>query len=78
MGVQKRFQKSVDDRMAEAWVDVGLIRYTVELYEDGTLTRRQTRFRWRERNRNMFLTGKEFTALVHIERGGRVRCNLSG
>ncbi len=78
MGVRKRFQKSVDGRMAEVWVAIGLMRYTVELYENGTLTGRQTLFRWRERNRNMFPTGRKFTALVHVVRDGRARCNLSG
>lgn len=77
MADQKRFHKTVDDRVAEARVDVGLMRYTVELFENGKLTRRQSRFRWRGWNREMFLAGNEFTALVHIERGGKVRCNLS-
>lgn len=77
MGDQKRFHKTVDERMGEVRVSVGLMRFTVELYEDGKLTRRQRRFRWRGCNQEMFLTGNEFTALVHLERGGHVRCNLS-
>ena len=77
MSIRKRFQRTIDDRTVEARVRVSLLRCRVDLYEDGERTQRQSDFRWRCRERDVFLEGNDFTALVHLEAGGKIRCNLS-
>ncbi len=74
---EKRFRRTTNGHTAEAWVDVGLLRYTVELYEDGVFVKRMCGFRPSRESVEVFVSGVEFTALVHIERNGRVRCNIS-
>jgi hypothetical protein len=67
----------VGEHSGEAWVDVGVLRYAVELYEDGMFVGRRVGFRRGRDSIEVFVPGRRFTALVHIERDGRVRCNLS-
>lgn len=74
---EKRFRRTMNGHTGETWVDVGLLRYAVELYEDGVFVKRMRGFRPARDSVEVFVSGREFTTLVHIERNGRVRCNLS-
>ncbi len=59
------------------WVDVGILWYTVELYEDGEFVARKRGFRPRHQDAEIFLSGNDFAALVHIFPDGKLRCTLS-
>jgi len=71
--VQKRFRKASNGHVAEVWVDLGLLRYGVELYENGTFAKRQSG--WRPSGGiEAHLEGQDFAALVRIDAAGKVAC----
>jgi len=72
--MQKRFRKTRGDRVAEVWVDLAILRYTVELYENGEFIGSKKGRRSVSEEKEVFLSGTEFSALVHIQPDGRVRC----
>ncbi len=75
--MQQRFRKSKNGILAEAWVDLGILRYTVELYENGEFLGSKTGLRPRSEGIEVFLAGKRFAALVKISPDGKVRCTFS-
>jgi len=75
--MQKRFRKTKASKAAEVWVDVGRLRYSVELYEDGEFVERKRGFRPGAEHAEAFLSGKDFSALVRIQPDGKVRCTWS-
>lgn len=72
--MQKRFRKTRENSAAEVWVDLAILRYTVELYENGEFLGSKKGRRPRSEEKEVFLSGKEFSALVHIQPDGGVRC----
>lgn len=72
--MQKRFRKMRGGSVAEIWVDLAILRYTVELYENGEFVGRKRGRRPDSEEKEVFLSGKEFSALVHIRPDGGVRC----
>lgn len=70
---QRRFRKSENGRAADLWVDIGLLRYDVELYENGHFAKRQRGWR-RSGEIEAHLVGQDFAALVRIDSTGKVGC----
>ncbi len=75
--MQKRFRKTRESKAADVWVDVGRLRYSVELYENGEFVERKKGFRSGAEHAEAFLSGKDFSALVRIQPDGKVRCTWS-
>lgn len=73
----KRFRKTKGGRPTDVWVEVGILRYTIELYEDGAFVGRKGGFVPRAGNVEVFLSGKDFASLVTIHPDRTVRCTLS-
>lgn len=71
--MQKRFRKTQLGGSAEVWVDVGRLRYRVELYENGEYVNRTRGWRGSEEVK-AFVLGKDFSALVHIDPSGKSWC----
>jgi hypothetical protein len=71
--LQQRFRKTDNGSFAELWVDVGLLRYDVELYENGCFARRQRGWR-KGREIEAHLVGSDFAALVRIDSSGHIAC----
>ncbi len=58
--MQKRFRKVEGDCAAEVWLDVGLLRYKAELYEDGVLLDKQKGRKPDKEEIKVYLSGKDF------------------
>ena len=73
MLVQERFRKACHGSVAEVWVDLGMLRYGVELYENGALAERQSG--WRPSGEiEAHLVARDFAVLVRIDAVGKVAC----
>ena len=73
MLVQERFRRAHNGRVADVWVDLGVLRYDVELYENGSLARRQSG--WRQSGEiEAHLVARDFAVLVRIDAAGKVAC----
>ena len=75
--MQKRFRKEIDGKAAEVWIEVGLLRYKAELYENGEFIQRQRGRRSRTEESRIFLSGREFSALLHLDPDKTIRCTWS-
>jgi hypothetical protein len=75
--MQKRFRKAEGDRAAEVWLDVGLFRFKAELYEDGVLLDTQKGARSSKEEIKVYLSGKDFSALLRLETSGNIVCTWS-
>lgn len=75
--MQKRFRQTKAGKVADVWLDAGMFRYTVELYEDGEFVERRKGFRSGSQETEAFISGKDFSALVRIRADGKVRCTWS-
>ena len=71
--MQRRFRKTSPGHAAEVWVDLGPLRYDVELYANGHFADRKTGWR-HDDELEVYVEGKDTSALVHIEHGGKVWC----
>lgn len=72
--MQKRFRKATDATAAEVWVDVGFLRYRIELYEDGELAGNRKGFLSRQQYTEALLSGDNVAALVRIQPDRTVQC----
>jgi hypothetical protein len=75
--MQKRFRKIHGDRAAEVWLDVGLIWFKAELYEDGVLLDQQKGRKPKTEEIKVYLSGKDFSALIRLEPEGNIVCTWS-
>lgn len=75
--MQKRFRRTQGCKAADVWVELGILRYSVELYEDGEFVGRKRGFLPRSGHVEVFLSGKDFASLVKVFPDGRVRCTFS-
>ena len=75
--MQKRFRKVEGNRAAEVWLDVGLIWFKAELYEDGVLLDTQKGRKSNTEEIKIYLSGKEFSALMRLEPSGNIVCTWS-
>ncbi len=75
--MHKRFRKATKEMAADAWVEVGALRYTVELYENGEFVAKKSGFRSRSEEIEAHLTGEVFAVLVRIQSDGTIRCTWS-
>lgn len=75
--MHKRFRKTTKEMAAEAWVEVGVLRYNVELYENGEFVAKKSGFRSRSEQIEAHLSGEAFAVLVRIQTDGAVRCTWS-
>ncbi len=75
--MHKRFRKTTRDKAAEAWVELGTLRYTVELYENGEFVAKKSGFRSRSEQVEVHLSGEAFAVLVRIQSDGTIRCTWS-
>ncbi|MGD2107985.1 MAG: hypothetical protein PVI86_01210 [Phycisphaerae bacterium] len=75
--MQERFRKTRRNGAAEVWVEVGPLRYQVELYESGEFVERRTGRRPRTDEIEVHLAGRGFAALVHIQPDATARCTWS-
>ena len=71
--MQRRFRKTSPGHVAEVWVDLGRLRYDVELYADGEFADRKRG--WRQPDElEIYVEGQDTSALVHIEHAGKIWC----
>lgn len=75
--MQERFRKTRAGKAAEVWVEVGPLRYQVELYENGEFVEQQKGRRSRSEETEVHVSGEDFAALVHIQPDATVRCTWS-
>ncbi len=75
--MHKRFRKTTKDMAAEAWVELGALRFKVELYENGEFVAKKSGFRGRSEQIEAHLSGEVFAVLVRIQSDGTVRCTWS-
>ena len=75
--MQKRFRKVEGNRAAEVWLDVGLFRFKAELYEDGVLLDKQKGRKSSTEEIKIYLSGKDFSALMRLEPEGNIVCTWS-
>ncbi len=75
--MQKRFRKVERGNIGEVWVDVGVVGYRIELYENGEFISSAKGRKPRSQAAEVFLTGTHFAALLHIQPAGEVRCTWS-
>lgn len=75
--MQKRFRKTRAGKAADVWVELGALRYTVELYENGEFVERCRGRRSRSEETEVFLSGEDFAALVRIQPDAAIRCTWS-
>lgn len=75
--MHKRFRKTAGDMAAEAWVELGTLRYTVEMYENGGFVAKKSGFRRRSEQIEVHLSGEAFAVLVRIQSDGAIRCTWS-
>jgi len=75
--MQKRFRKTKAGKAAEVWAETGMLRYTIELYENGRFVERKRGFRPGADEIDAWLSGQNFAALVRIHPDGTVRCTWS-
>ena len=77
MSIQKRFRKEIDGKAAEVWIEVGVVRYKAELYENGEFVERQRGRYSKTEETRIFLSGQEFSALLHLDPDRTIRCTGS-
>ncbi len=72
----KRYRKETNGRAAEVWVEVGLLRYKAELYEEGTLLKRSGGFipRKEQEYAERLVTSGDLAALVRVHPDRSVSC----
>lgn len=75
--MQRRFRKTKDCKAADVWVELGILRYSVELYEGGKFVGKKRGFLPRSGHVEVFLSGKDFASLVKVFADGAVRCTFS-
>ncbi len=75
--MQERFRKTRAGKAAEIWVELGPLRYKVELYENGEFIQQHKGRRRRSEETEVHVAGREFAALVHILPDTTVRCTWS-
>ena len=70
----RRYRQQSSGHIAEVWVDIGWLGYTVELYENGRFVDRK-RKRIRPRSGiEEHLVGECTAVLIHFDRQSGVRC----
>jgi hypothetical protein len=74
MALQRRYRKAAQGHVADVWVDVGPLRYTAELYEDGECAECKAGPRPRNEEIDVLLSGTYFAALVRVAPDRSVRC----
>ena len=70
----KRYRKETNGRAAEVWVEVGLLRYKAELYEEGTLLKRSGGFIPRQEYAETLVTSGDLAALVRVHADRSISC----
>ena len=72
--MQKRFRKAGSDHAAEVWAELGLLRFRLELYENGEFVQRAGGAIPRGEYTECLLSGRDVAALVRVHPGREVTC----